>query len=159
MSSATSNAEVEPIGDLLITTTPHTLSMDSPRIGGVRSGGGTSAAVAPHLATASFHGSHSHSHSPQPYPQMAYRMPSSSSTSTGFPSHHHIHLGGGGGGVHARRESFLYRATIDDREQPPFFANSALFGGGSTTTAPTTAGSSCPRPISRASSVASSDPQ
>uniref|UniRef100_A0A915D7W1 3',5'-cyclic-AMP phosphodiesterase n=1 Tax=Ditylenchus dipsaci TaxID=166011 RepID=A0A915D7W1_9BILA len=66
------------------------------------------------------------------------QMPSSSSTSG---------LAGGGGhhlgimsGMHARRESFLYRG--DERE--PLF-NAALLGGG--------------RPVSRASSVASSDPQ
>lgn len=59
--------------------------------------------------------------------------------------HYHLGIGGGSGGlplgIHARRESFLYRA--DDRE--PFFnAAPSLLG--------------C-RPISRASSVASSDPQ
>lgn len=60
------------------------------------------------------------------------QMPVSSST--------HHHLATGGGHLHARRESFLYRA--DDRE--PLFNPSSLLGY---------------RPVSRASSVASSDPQ
>ncbi|KAI1727438.1 3'5'-cyclic nucleotide phosphodiesterase domain-containing protein [Ditylenchus destructor] len=63
-------------------------------------------------------------------------LPSSLSTS----GHHHLGLmASQTGGMHARRESFLYRAE----EREPFFGVGSLLG----------------RPVSRASSVASSDPQ
>lgn len=62
-----------------------------------------------------------------------------SSSSTGFNTHAHHHLGIGG--LHTRRESFLYRADDRDSYYNPLF--------------PSAAG----RPISRASSVTSSDPQ
>ncbi|KAE9548527.1 hypothetical protein FO519_008259 [Halicephalobus sp. NKZ332] len=66
---------------------------------------------------------------PENLPSSSSTIPSSSST-----GHFYHHLGVTGG--HARRESFLYKA--DDREL--------------------LASSSC-RPVSRASSVASTDPQ
>lgn len=68
------------------------------------------------------------------------QIPSSSSGGGGIGGHHHLAASGGPGQLHARRESFLYRA--DDRE--PFFNPASLLGY---------------RPVSRASSVASSDPQ
>ena len=71
-------------------------------------------------------------------PLQGRQLPPSSS-STGFNTHAHHHLGIGG--LHARRESFLYRADDRDSYYNPLF--------------PSAAG----RPISRASSVTSSDPQ
>lgn len=92
--------------------------------------------------------------SPQPPPRVR-RLPAGPSTSVqlGGPArgqlpsslstsgHHHLGLMTSGGGMHARRESFLYRAA-----EEPYFGASMLGGGGG-------------RPVSRASSVASSDPQ
>lgn len=73
------------------------------------------------------------------------QMSTSASVTTNLGNssgHYHLNLLPGSSGLHARRESFLYRAS-DERE--PLFNIAPLLA-------------TC-RPVSRASSVASSDPQ